>query len=97
MSQHKQYHFSVTIGSNDLAVVGCLRSLSQHCQQSGNPRIPWGGTKKEDWIAAGQKVTFRFSNTEYRRAFLSEANRLLPAHLFGVESMSDDDPAIPQS
>ena len=97
MSQHAQYHYSVTIGSNDLAVVGCLRSLAQHCQQSGNPRIPWGGTKKEDWLAAGRRVTFRFSNATYREDFLAQAKRLLPTGLYKVESMDDVDPATPQS
>ena len=96
MSKHEDYHYSVTINSDDLAVVGCLRSLSQHSQQTGNPRIPWGGTKKEDWLAACKKVTFRFSKTIYRDTFLAEASRLLPSSLYTVESTCDTDPATPQ-
>lgn len=41
---HADYKFSITIKSDDLAVVNCLRSLSQFSQQSGNNRIPWGRT-----------------------------------------------------
>ena len=96
-SQHAQYHFSITVRSDDLAVVGCLRSLSQHCQKTGNARIPWGGTKKEDWIAAGRRVTFHFSSPVYRDDFISEAGRLLPRSLYEVESTNDNDPAEPQN
>jgi len=42
MGKHHLFHFSVTLASEDLAVVGCLRSLSQHCNPEINPRIPWG-------------------------------------------------------
>ena len=45
MGQHSRYCFSVTIHSDDLAVVNCLRALSQFGQATGNNRIPWGGTK----------------------------------------------------
>ena len=45
---HAAYKYSITVTSDDLAVVNCLRSLSQYSQQSGNNRIPWGGTKDQD-------------------------------------------------
>jgi hypothetical protein len=58
---HADYKYSITIKSDDLAVINCLRSLSQYSQQSGNVRIPWGGTKKRDWERDGHTVTFRFT------------------------------------
>lgn len=96
MSEHAQHRFSVTIHSDDLAVVGCLRSLSQFSQKTGNNRIPWGGTKDSEWRQAGHKVTFRFTSPAYRDGFLSEARRLLPSDLWAVAATRDDDPAQPQ-
>ena len=96
-STHKQFHYSVTIFSDDLAVVGCLRSLSQHSQATGNARIPWGGTKREDWEHDRHHVTFRFTSTVYRDDFLRQAQRLLPAGLWRVAGQSDSDPASPQA
>ena len=39
MSQHYLYHYSVTIKTDDEAVLHCLRSLSQYAQETGNARI----------------------------------------------------------
>jgi len=36
MTQHAQYHYSVTIRTDDLAILHCLRSLSQYAQKTGN-------------------------------------------------------------
>lgn len=96
MSDHELHRFSVTIRSDDLAVVGCLRSLSQFSQKNGNNRIPWGGTKDADWRRDGKQVTFRFSSPAYRQGFLDEAERLLPTDLWSVVGTGDDDPASPQ-
>lgn len=96
MTVHANYKFSVTIKSDDLAVVNCLRALSQFSQQTGNNRIPWGGTKNQDWERDDHTVTFRFSSREYRAGFLREACRLLPQSLWSVASQSDNDPAHPQ-
>ncbi|SDY82685.1 hypothetical protein SAMN05421755_105217 [Nitrosomonas sp. Nm33] len=93
---HAAYKFSITIKSNDLALVNCLRSLSQYSQQSGNNRIPWGGTKDQDWKRDDRCVTFHFTTPEYRSGFLTEVRRLLPAELWSVVCQSDNDPASPQ-
>lgn len=97
MSLHALYKFSITVHSDDLAVVNCLRSLSQHSQKDGNNRIPWGNTKDSDWSRDGNCVTFRFSKSEYREFFLSEAKRLLPIELWKEIKRSDNDPAKPAS
>ena len=94
---HAAYKFSITVHSDDLAVVNCLRSLSQYSQQSGNNRIPWGGTKDQDWKRDGHSVTFRFTTPAFRSAFLTEAKRLLPQGLWSIVRQSDNDPASPQS
>lgn len=96
-SLHSSYRFSITIHSKDLAIVNCLRALSQFSQKKGNNRIPWGGTKDEDWKRDGFCVTFRFSNLHYRNDFLAEVKRLLPDHLWSIKGQSDNDPAKPQS
>ena len=46
---HAMYKHSVTIHTDDLAVVNCLRALSELSQRTGNNRISWGGTKDRDW------------------------------------------------
>ncbi len=93
---HSTYRYSVTVQSEDLAVVNCLRSLSQFSQKTGNNRIPWGGTKDEDWKRGGSCVTFRFTTADYRAGFLAEAARLLPKELWSVVRQNDNDPAKPQ-
>jgi hypothetical protein len=97
MSDHASYRYSITIQSDDLALVNCLRSLSQFSQKTGNNRICWGGTKDKDWERAGHLVTFRFSRPEYREGFVKEIERLLPDRLWHEDSRSDSDPASPQS
>lgn len=94
---HADYKYSITIKSDDLALVNCLRSLSQYSQQSGNNRIPWGGTKDQDWKRDGYSVTFRFTTPEYRLGFVTEARRLLSASLWSVVRENDNDPAYPQT
>lgn len=95
MGEHSKYKFSVTIHTDDLAVVNCLRALSQYSQKTGNNRITWGNTKDADWQAANHKVTFRFTSPEYRDYYLSEIQRLLPPQLWQEVVRSDNDPAKP--
>jgi len=97
MSQHSLYHYSITIQTDDEAVLHCLRALSQFAQKDGNKRIPWGGTKKEDWESASHKVKFHFSSPAYRETLLIETIRLLPKNLWEKISENDNDPAKPQS
>jgi len=97
MNKHDEYHYSVTIKTHDEAVLNCLRALSQYAQSSGNLRIIWGGTKREDWNRAKHCVTFHFLKPEYRKIFIREVSRLLPKDLWDKIDEKDDDPAIPQS
>lgn len=95
MEEHHKYKYSITIQTDDLAVVNCLRALSQYSQKSGNNRITWGNTKDSDWKAANHRVTFRFTSPEYREGYLSEIKRLLPTELWKEFGRSDNDPAKP--
>ena len=96
MSEHVRYKYSVSIKSDDLAMVNCLRALSQYSQKQGNNRIPWGGTKDEDWKRDDYTVTFRFTSPVYREGFIKEIKRLLLKDLWVVVEKSDDNPAKPQ-
>jgi len=95
MGEHHKYKYSVTIQTDDLAVVNCLRALSQYSQKTGNNRIAWGNTKDSDWEKHNKRVTFRFTSKEYRGGFLSEVERLLPNNLWTEYAQSDNDPAVP--
>jgi hypothetical protein len=92
MTKREDYKFSVTIHTDDLAVVNCLRALSQYSQKTENNRIPWGGTKDRDWKQDGHTVTFRFSQPSYREGFIKEIERLLPRTLLVERKRSDNDP-----
>ena len=93
---HTLFHYSVTIHTDDEALLGCLRALSQYAQGTINVRIPWGGTKSPDWQRLKHHATFRFTSAAKREAFLSEAKRLLPAEWWRVTATNDNDPASPQ-
>lgn len=93
MRKHSEYHYSVTIKTDDEGVVSCLRALSQYTQLTGNKRIPWGGTGKSNWVRNGHCVTFYFSEPEYRKSFIKETLRLLPKTLW--EKTKEDDNKIP--
>ena len=95
--RHSDYRHSVTIHTDDVPLVGCFRALSQHCQRVGNVRIPWGGTKDEDWEMDDHCVTFRFTKPEYRQNLVDQAVRLFPRELWRELRRSDNDPARPQS
>ena len=95
MTTHADHKYSITIHTDDLAVVNCLRALSKYSQRTGNNNIPWGGTKDKNWERDGHNVTFRFSSPEYREGFIAELNRLLSTSLWQEVDRSNNDPAIP--
>jgi hypothetical protein len=95
MTTHKDHKFSITIHTDDLAVLNCLRALSKYSQRTGNNQIPWGGTKEKDWKAGRHEITFHFSDPVYREGFADELRRLLPHSLWKETDRRDDDPAKP--
>ena len=96
MLTHKDFHFSINVLTDDLAVLHCLRGLSMFAQQDGNKRIPWGGTKENDWERHHHLVTFHFTSQLYREAFEQQALRLLPEGSWEKVGYSDENPAEPQ-
>jgi hypothetical protein len=95
MTEYHQYHYSITVETNDEVVLHCLRAISQYAQQEGNRQVAWGGTNKKDWQQNGNRVIFHFSKPEYRIIFKNEASRLMRT-LWRAISESDHDPAVPQ-
>jgi hypothetical protein len=92
---YERCHFSVSCETHDLAVLHCLRSLSQFAEGSKIPKsIPWGGTKEAAWRKSDHVATFRFTSPEYRETFLEEATPLLPAESWTKVGSSDNDPAV---
>lgn len=94
---HADFHYSVTMQTDDLTLLGCLRAISAEVQTVGNNRIPWGGTKQSDWIRDKNEVRFHFSEPAFRDAFISETERFLPRSLWRETSRSDSISAVPQS
>src|SRR5665213_2761318 len=89
MTAHGDHRFSITVHSDDLAVVNCARALLKFSEKTGNNQIPWGGTKETDWQRADHPVTLRFSSEKYRQGFLTEMERLLPKHLWRIAATSN--------
>ena len=92
MLDYADYKFSVTIQSDDIALVHCLRALADFSQKDGNQRIAWEGRGEDDWKLAGEQATFRFTTPDFRGGFLREAGRLLALLPWRIISQSDDDP-----
>lgn len=94
-AEHKKYHYSATLETQDAAVLHCLRALCQHCEKSTYPQIGWGGTKQSEWKSQSGRFTLRFTESTYRDTFLLEANRLLKGR-WSLVSQNDNDPATPR-
>ncbi len=94
---HNDFHYSITMTTEDLAVLHCLRGLSMFSQHKGNKRITWGGTKESDWREHHYHVVFHFTSPEYRTEFERQAMRLLPSGIWNKIGESDENPAKPQA
>jgi hypothetical protein len=90
---HAAYIFSITVRTEDLAVLTCLRALSNFAQQTGNNRMPSFAASDRVWLRDGHKLTFRFTKPAFRAAFLLEARRLLPNDSFEFVGQNDNDAA----
>ncbi|PZF83551.1 hypothetical protein [Jiangella anatolica] len=88
--------YSVTVRTDDPAVLHMLRGLTQQCESGRFKQIAWGGTGERDWAVADHEVTFRFSAPTDRSRFRSEARRLLPDGSWTELRSDDNDPATRQ-
>ena len=100
MGVHDKFRFSITIHTDDDAVLYCLRALCRWAQHPrglgpGGREVGYGGTKTAEWTAAAHTVTFRFTDEKFRKKFTDKANELLPRR-WQVVSSSGADPAIKQ-
>lgn len=95
-SEYLETRYSVSLQTQDLAVLHALRALSQHCYGGAYKQIAWGGTGERQWRANDDVVTFRFKSDRERATFLSECRRVLVGGLWSVVATSDNDPAEKQ-
>ncbi len=95
MTTHADHCYSITVYTAKLEVLQCLRALADFAQVIGNKRIVWGNTKKSDWKANGNQVTFHFSKPGYRDDFVVTAQHLLPIDSWREVKRSDANPAQP--
>ena len=94
ISLHKDHKFSITIHTTDVAILYCLRALADYSQKTGNTRITWGGTTKNNWKSNNNAVTFRFTKSDYRVDFIKEVKRILAKNSWQIEGESDNNPAV---
>ena len=82
--------YCVTLQTIDIVVVAALRGISFEVQRGvGYPQQASGGTGQPEWEAAGQQVTFRFSDAERRIRFVNEATRLLGGGRWSLVSFTE--------
>ncbi|HEY9228357.1 MAG TPA: hypothetical protein VIP11_16995 [Gemmatimonadaceae bacterium] len=90
--ERARYRYSITVETQDDAVLFCLRALWQYAERRPAPATSSDLTATDEWRAGEGRITFRFSNPYNRADFLGEATRLL-AGKWTRFGMSDDDPA----
>jgi hypothetical protein len=92
-NKHGRYHFSATCGTDDSAVVHCLRALCEWAERGESPQIGWGGSTEKEWKGQGQQITLRFSNPDLRRKWQEKATELLHGR-WSLVRTDDEDPAL---
>jgi len=81
--------FRLTIHTDDIAVLHCLRGLANYCQETGNKNSVVRGTGNDAWMANGHRVTFNFDASAYGEKFVQEGNRLLAGRWEHVPDRDD--------
>jgi hypothetical protein len=86
-----QYRYSLTVETQDDAVLFCLRALWQFAER--HPSVPSELERSAtgEWRRGEGRVKFHFSNPYNRGDFLGEATRLLAGKWTRLGT-SDDDP-----
>lgn len=85
-----QYRYSITVETQDDAVLFCLRALWQYAERHPMPATDRQIASTGEWRMGDGRVTFRFSNPYNRGDFLGEATRLLAGKWTRL-AISDDD------
>ena len=87
-----QYRYSITVETQDDAVLYCLRALWQYAER--HPLPPDGElATTSEWRLGEGRITFRFSNPYNRGDFLGEATRLLAGKWTRIATSDNDSPA----
>ena len=90
-----QFRYSITVETQDDAVLFCLRALWQYAERHPSPRESLDLTSASEWQAEDGKITFRFSTPRNRSDFLGEATRLLAGKWTRLGTSDDDPPRRP--
>ena len=95
MTQHarEDFRFSITVHTDDLALLQCLRALCHYCESSSHKATGTAAAKQADWDGHGHRVTFRFSTHGCRAMFVDQIERLLPREMWKIAAQNDHDPA----
>ncbi len=95
MAHHapEEFRFSLTVRTDDLALVHCLRALCHYCEASSHKAAGTAGAKQSDWDDGGHRVVFRFSTHGCRTMFHEQLERLFPRDLWKIVAQNDHDPA----
>ena len=91
-----RFRYSITLETQDDAVLFCLRALWQYAERHPMPPTTRDLTVTGEWRLGDGRVTFRFSNPYNRGDFLGEATRLLAGKWTRL-GLSDDDPPVAAS
>jgi hypothetical protein len=92
--QPSQFRYSLTVQTQDDAVLFCLRALWQYAEREPELTPAVGHSSTGDWRNADGQITFRFSNPYNRSDFLGEATRLLAGKWTRLGTSDDDPPAF---
>lgn len=87
-----QYRYSITVETQDDAVLFCLRALWQYAERHPTPATDHQIASTGEWRMGDGRVTFRFSNPYNRGDFLGEATRLLAGKWTRLATSDDDAP-----
>ncbi len=88
-----KYRYSITVETQDDAVLFCLRALWQYAERHPLPPTDRDLATTGEWRLGDGRITFRFSNPYNRGDFLGEATRLLAGKWTRI-STSDSDPPL---
>jgi hypothetical protein len=94
VNDSSQFRYSLTVTTQDSAVLYCLRALWHYAEEHDSPPNAVTLTPpSESQSDQDGTVTFRFSDPRHRSDFLGEATRLL-AGKWMRHGLSDDDPPV---
>ena len=88
--EQSQFRYSITVETQDSAVVYCLRALWQYAERHPASAAAYDVSTTGEWRADDGKITFRFSNPYNRADFLGEATRLLAGKWTRLGTSDDD-------